>query len=205
MIQGIENGGLKLVDFESKVKSLKLGFIKRLLQNKTGKWRYTAAKFYKTNNLNYYFKCNRIPSDIGNKFYEETLHYWSELQQIRIPTVEIIHNQTIWENRYITISNRPYIWSNWAAKGIIQIHDIIKGNGDFLNHNEIKEKYDINCNFLNTLQIRHSLPMEWRQLIRNKPAKTKINEPFVSLAGRIVPLCDIETNTLYKQFIKYKY
>ena len=205
MIQSIENGGLKLVDFESKVKSLKLGFIKRLLQNKTGKWRYTAAKFYKTNDLNYHFKCNRIPSDIGNKFYEETLHYWSELQEIRIPTVEIIHNQTIWENRYITISNRPYIWSNWAAKGIIQIHDIIKGNGDFLNHNEIKEKYDINCNFLNTLQIRHSLPIEWGQLIRNKPVKTKINEPFVSLGGRIVPLCDIETNTLYKQFMKYKY
>ena len=45
MIQSIKNGGLKLVDFESKVKSLKLGFIKRLLQNKTGKWRHTAAKF----------------------------------------------------------------------------------------------------------------------------------------------------------------
>ena len=29
MIQSIENGGLKLVDFESKVESLKLGFIKR--------------------------------------------------------------------------------------------------------------------------------------------------------------------------------
>ena len=36
MIQSIENWGLKLVDFESKVKSLKLGFIKRLLQ-KNGK------------------------------------------------------------------------------------------------------------------------------------------------------------------------
>ena len=62
-----------------------------------------------------------------------------------------------------------------------------------------------NCNFLNSLQIRHSFPMEWRQLIGNKPVKSKINEPFVSLGGRIVPLCDTETNTLYKQFIKYKY
>ena len=94
------------------------------------------------------------------------------------------YNLYIW---YILISNRQYIWSNWAVKGIVQIHDIIKGNGDFLNHNEIKEKYDINGNFLNCLQIRHSLPMEWRQLIRNKPVKTKINEPFVSLGGRIVP------------------
>ena len=93
MIQSIENGGLKLVDFESKIKSLKLGFIKILLQNKTGKWRSTAAKFYKTGDLNYYFKCNRIPINIGNKFYEETLNYWSELQEIRIPTVEIIHTK----------------------------------------------------------------------------------------------------------------
>ena len=47
MIQSIENGGFKLVDFESKVKSPKRGFIKRLLQNKTGKWRSTAANFKK--------------------------------------------------------------------------------------------------------------------------------------------------------------
>ena len=92
---------------------------------------------------------------------KKTLHYWSELQEIRIPTVEIIHNQTIWENRYITISNRPYIWSNWAAKGIVQIHDIIKENGDFLNHSEIKKKYDINSH------IRHSRAgrtlLRWRK------------------------------------------
>ena len=173
MIQSIENGGLKLVDFESKVKSLNLGFIKRWLQNKAGKWRHTAAKFYKTNDLNYYFRCNRIPCNIENIFYDETLHYWSELQEIRTLAVEIIHNQTIWENIFITIFNRPYIWSNWVEKGSVQIHDIIKENGDFLNHSEIKEKCDINCNFLNSLQIRHSLPMEWRQLIRNKPVEDK--------------------------------
>ena len=107
MIQSIENGELKLVDFESKVKSIKLGFIRRLLQNKTGKWRYTAAKFHKTNDSNHYFKWNKSPSNTENKFYEETANYWSELQEIRIPTVEFIHNQTIWEHRYITISNRP--------------------------------------------------------------------------------------------------
>ena len=47
--------------------------------------------------------------------------------------------------------------------------------------------------------------MEWRQLIKNKPIETKINERFVSLRGRIVPLCDTKTNTLYKQLIKYQY
>ena len=102
MIQSIETGGMKLVDFESKAKSLKLGFIKKYCKIK----RENAdlrTKIYKTGDLNYYFKFNRIPSNNGNKFYEKTLHYWNELKKIRIPTGEIIHNQTIWENRYITI------------------------------------------------------------------------------------------------------
>ena len=47
MIQSIENGGLKLGDFESKVKSLKLGVIKKLLQNKTGKGDLRQQNFTK--------------------------------------------------------------------------------------------------------------------------------------------------------------
>ena len=45
--------------------------------------------------------CNRGPFDtMGNKFYEETLQCWSELQEVKTPTANIIYNQTIWKNRY---------------------------------------------------------------------------------------------------------
>ena len=169
MIQNIENGGLKLVDFESKVKSLKVGFIKRLLQNKDGKWRVTASHFFQTNNLNSYFMGNRGPCNImDHKFYQDTLQYWSELQEVKVPTAEIIYNQTIWDNRYITIQSRPFLWRLWQEKGIKQVCNIIRDDGEFLDHNEIKEIYDINCNFLNVLQIRQSLPLYWRQLIKKQ-------------------------------------
>ena len=39
LIQGVKQGGLKLIDFESKVKSLKIGFVKRLLDKSTAKWK----------------------------------------------------------------------------------------------------------------------------------------------------------------------
>ena len=39
MIQSTKNGGRNLVDFESKVKALKVSFIKRLLNNSPGKWK----------------------------------------------------------------------------------------------------------------------------------------------------------------------
>ena len=177
-----------------------------LVAAKNGKWRHTAANFLKTSDLKYYFKCNRMPDlNIGNKFYEETLKCWSELQRIQIPTVEVIQNQTIWENRYITISNKPFLWNNWFQKGILHVHDIINENGEFLDHNEIKEKYGINCNFLEALQIRHSLPIAWRQMIRDRPVTLKIREPFVNINTKTVPIQNIESNIIYKKFIEYKY
>ena len=46
MIQSIKNGGMNLVDFESKVKALTVSFIKRLLNNSPGKWKKMANHFY---------------------------------------------------------------------------------------------------------------------------------------------------------------
>ena len=206
MIQNIENGGIKLIDFESKVKSLKIGFIKRLLQNKDGKWRATASHFFQTNNLNFYLMCNRGPPDtMDHKFYEETLQCWSELQEVKTPTVDIIYNHTIWENRYITIQNKPIIWRLWQGNGITQVYKIIRDDGEFYDHNEIKEMYGINCNFLNALQIRQRFPLNWRQLIKNKAVTTEVSVPFVNFSGKPTPLVTATTNILYNQFIKNKY
>ena len=150
--------------------------------------------------------CNRGPSDtMGNKFYEETLQCWSELQEVKTPTADIINNQTIWENRYITIQNRPIIWRLWQENGITQVCNIIRDDGEFLDHNEIQEMYGINCNFLNVLQIRQSLPLNWRQLIKNKAVTTKVSVPFVNFSGKPTPLVTAATNMLYNQFMKNKY
>ena len=160
IIQNIENGGIKFIDFESKVKSLKIDFIKRLLQNKDGKWRPTASHFFQTNNQNFYLMCNRgPPNTMDHRFYEETLQCWSELQEVKTPTADIMYNETIWENRYITIQNRPIIWRLWQENGITQVYNIIRDVGEFFDHNEIQEMYGINCNFLNVLHIRQSLPL----------------------------------------------
>ena len=84
-------------------------------------------------------------------FYEETLQYWWELQEVKVPTAEIIYNQTNWDNRYIMIQDWPFLWRLWHENGIKQVYDIIRDDGKFLDHNEIKEIYDINCNFLNVI------------------------------------------------------
>ena len=51
MIQSIENGGMNLVDFDSKVKSLRVSFVKRLLYPKAEKWKTPPSYFYDASSL----------------------------------------------------------------------------------------------------------------------------------------------------------
>lgn len=52
---------------------------------------------------------------------------------------------------------RTNILEKMGKSGISQVKDLIN-QGNFLNHEEIATKYKIKCNFLDSLQIRQSIP-----------------------------------------------
>ena len=206
LIQSIKKGGVKLIDFESKVKALKIGYVKRLLDNSLGKWKSAAAYFYKTNNIKMYFQSNHAAyKEINHKFYSDIHNFWSELQTIENPTNIVIQNQTIWNNRYITIENVPYEWASWQTKGIQYVSDILNANGDFLSHNEISEKFGVRCHFLQALQIRQSLPLEWRRVIRTEYSHKPVREPFIHFNGTLLPLNKCTTRFIYECYVQTKY
>ena len=166
LIMNIDNGGLKLVDLKTKVKSLYVSWVKRCTDCLNGKWKATPRIFYKTNDLNLYFSYNQTPlkNVLPVKFYENIHNIWSELCTIHTISKPIIVNQTIWNNRYITIENTPFQWKRWVEAGIQKIGDLINGNS-FLSQTELTNKYNIHPNFLELLQIRQSLPLAWRNII----------------------------------------
>ena len=59
LVQPIESGGLKLIDFEIKIKSLHAAWVKRLASDTCSKPKAAAAFFLKTDNLKFMFQCNR--------------------------------------------------------------------------------------------------------------------------------------------------
>ena len=180
LIQNIKKGGVKLIDFGSKIKALKIGFVKRLSDNSSERWKSPAAHFYQTSNIKRYFQSNHAMSkEINHKFYSDIHNFWSELQTIDKPTHIVIQNQILWNNRYITIENVPYEWVSWQTNGKQYVNDILYENGDFLSHTEISEKFGVRCNFLQALQIRQSLPLEWRRVIRSEYSCKPVREPFI--------------------------
>ncbi len=72
-------------------------------------------------------------------------------------------DETIWNNRFITMENKILYWDEWIQKGIIKIKHLLNNKGEFYSHSEIANKYNIKCNFLQALQIRQCIPHEWRK------------------------------------------
>ena len=205
MIKKIEQGGLKLMDFESKVKALKVAWINRLCTDNEVRWKAAAMYFFQTKNFDYYFKCNQGPLKLKSMFYQMIQNVWSELTEAKDPDFPTVCNQVLWNNRYITVNNKPLKWKNWYKQGILKVADILNDKGDVLTHEEINRKYQVNCNFLNAMQIRQSIPYAWRIIIKNKAEYTNIDTDDINIDGTFYSLMNLKTKIVYDVLLKKKF
>ncbi len=164
LIQQTEEGCLQLVDFEDKVKSLKVTWVKCLTKDRQERWMASPTVFYKTQNISQHFLFNQNKIKMEPKFYEDIHNYWSELQGVEKTKVDTILNKIIWNNQFITIQNMPFRRQKWTQHDIMYIKDLLSNNSNILSHQEINDKYNVGCNVLNILQLRQSKRLFMEQM-----------------------------------------
>ncbi len=59
----------------------------------------------------------------------------------------------------------------WIQHDIMYIKDFLSDNSNFLSHQEINDKYNVGCKFLNILQLRQSIPFIWREAVHGTDVK----------------------------------
>ena len=105
LIGNFENGGLKDIDIESKLKALKLSWIKRLLDSNFHPWKTSAAKLLEPvggtkvfhSNLSISRECHKGLTSLPT-FYKQLIEFW-ELTSIGIcDEPSFILNQSVWNN-----------------------------------------------------------------------------------------------------------
>jgi hypothetical protein len=142
LIQGIPDGGLKLMDFESKVKSLKAIWAKRFIDVTTHRWKAAPSLFYNASNLNLFFMSNHPPyCNIKPMFYQDVFSFWSEVKHIKDISKSIVEGQIIWYNKYLIINKKSYYWKSWEQSHILYIKDLLNSDGSFMNADEIGKKF----------------------------------------------------------------
>ncbi len=73
-----------------------------------------------------------------------------------------ILNESLWLNDNIMVNKNYLYLKNWENNGISQVRDILNENGEFLTHEELKQKYNITT-FLQTIQVQKCIPTSWIQ------------------------------------------
>ena len=84
--------------------------------------------------------------------------------------------------------------------GIIYVYDILDENEEFLSHIDITRKFNTRRHFLNMLQLRQSMPLEWRRSIQKSVTSNKVTSPFVYDGGKLYLLSKFTTKCVYDMF-----
>ena len=83
VINDYEKGGLKMIDLESMVKSLRLALLKRVFNDSNATWKKYFLHLLEPVGGRFFLNCNYEVYDytISSQFYHELLLWWSEFRE----------------------------------------------------------------------------------------------------------------------------
>ena len=156
-INEYDNGGLKMIDLVSMIKSLRLAWMKRIFGTSEGAWkRYLCFLLERFGGL-FLFYCNYDVKDlsISSQFYSDLLHWWSEFRCDFDTRKE--WKFIVWNNKEIRVNNKPIFYRNFFENGIIHVSNLLF-DMDALNSLTIVSRKIRKINFLTWAGLRHSVP-----------------------------------------------
>lgn len=168
MAKDFSLGGLKMPDFATFVKSIKLSWLKNLLSEEKKSW-HLIIENNLTVDLNYFLNSPFLVSDIPISlppFYKQILTYAAEIPKICPSEISVILNQNIFFNRFITVKKNTIFIKTWFQKGIKKISDILdEGSSLFLTIPQLATKFAFTINLIDYYNIKSSLPKSWKEAI----------------------------------------
>lgn len=211
IIQSIRDGGLRLADLQTRIKTNLLSWIKRILLNTNS----SAAEMLRTctgeKDLALILGVKRqFPADlhVRSPLYAEMLNTWKEFHNFPPTSEDEIRREVIWYNSRIQTPRNPFTrnrWNKWMASGILTVNDIcMPDQARLMGQQEIEERYNIQTNFLDNLSLRNSIPLEWRRsLTRDFVGDTDIKYE-ISTQGEKLDILNSSPKTWYSAILKSK-
>ena len=129
IIQDYENSGLKMINLNIFITSIKAGWVKRITNNDNdGDWKHIYKNNLEKIGGDLIFESNICEQDFnkiqntGSKFLSDIVQSWSTIHFNNNP--ETIKNQILWNNSFIKNNNTLIYYKNWFDKGIKYIEQL---------------------------------------------------------------------------------
>ena len=200
-INDYEGGGIKMVDIESMIKSLRLAWLKRIFGDNSGAWKnYLEYLLNETGGL-VLFNCNYNVKDltISSQFYMELLKWWSEFRKDNAVETDWIYR--IWNNQEIKINNKPVFYKRYFNYGIQTVGDL-RFDLNNIDSYELIAKHIQKTNFLEWAGLRYSVPLVLRSVYHN-PDHTALNPSFKIDCG-LYDVTKKKSKDYYSLFVRKK-
>ncbi|KAF3851853.1 hypothetical protein F7725_005208 [Dissostichus mawsoni] len=114
LVKEYEKGGIKALDFESMIGTIKIKWLKAFLSQPESMWFHIPkAIFKRLGGFDFLLKCDC-----------EILNYWKIVFSHNFSP----HGSTLWNNRVIIINRKSLFRSDWHEKGILFVNDLLDCN-----------------------------------------------------------------------------
>ena len=130
-IADYSEGGLKSVDIESKLKTMKLAWVKKLSDNNDHLWKIIPSNcfilpngesiFHRNfrSNVSFNLEISKLPL-----FYKKTVEFWSEFSFQKIDTNSTSHSESLWYISHIRINNDTLFIREFHLAEINKVGDL---------------------------------------------------------------------------------
>ena len=182
LCQDYSEGGLKMLDLNKFILSLKASWISRILDKQNqGQWKKIYLHKLKMYGGELIFECKLNKKDIDSMFTEgsflsDVLSAWYDINKLELD-VKDPSNTIIWNNSEIKIANKPYFYQSWYNRGIKYLKDIYdmetKRFHTFIN---LIDRFNIpRSDFLKYMSLTSSIPFSLKQKLENEVHVNVIN------------------------------
>ena len=164
------NFGLKFPCIKTKDNSLKIAWVKRIMDNDLS----YISPFLDENiiiDLHLFFQCNLMVPDLETAwrskpsiFWIDVLTTWCKANYRKSTEIEHPDDEIIWFNSNIRINGMVVFLDNMYRNGVIRIKDLKKDNNAFLSFEEFMIKYpNTRIHFLQYHSIINAMPVSYKK------------------------------------------
>jgi len=188
----LDNGGLKMFDLKSKVKTQGIMWLKRFLMPGEAGWKNILDSYLKQcggkDLLMHNFDVKRISNSVNiPPFYLNALSLWSEINSVDPDDVNEVCKQSIWNNKFILINNVSVYYAKFDEAGFHTIYDFFE-DGHTIKDISGDNRFN-RVDILKWYGLISAIPKHWREILSRgglqKPGELmhgiRLSEGFISL------------------------
>ena len=170
-----EDGGLRLPHIPTFIHSLKLIWIKKLLDPLDfSQWKILFLdmheSIYQGNIWNFNNKQLKwlAVEYFSNDFWYDVILSWSLCPDVTPTCAENFLSTCLWYNPDIQVGRKPIYYKKMFEAGIEYVNDLIDQNGNFYEYDQfIRETGLITINYLQYYGIISPIPDNWKKIIKD--------------------------------------